>query len=88
MFSAGTACLSRVIKNSETQLKILCCAVRKLKGYLSWIYSVRKMLKRYGVELLGPNFQQKFAFGGRSVKFGVEILLTTLYLNIDRSKTF
>ena len=40
------------------------------------------------VELLGPSFQQKFAFGGRSMKFGVEILLTMLYLNIDRSKTF
>ena len=38
--------------------------------------------------MLGPNFQQKFAFGGRSMKFGVEILLTMLYLNIDRSKTF
>ena len=38
------------------------------------------------VELLGPNFQQKFAFGGRSLKFGVEILLTMPYLNIDRSK--
>ena len=33
-------------------------------------------------------FQQKFAFGGRSMKFGVEILLTMLYLNIDKSKTF
>ena len=35
----------------------------------------------YIVGLLGPTFQQKFAFG-------VEILLTILYLNIDRSKTF
>ena len=40
------------------------------------------------VELLGPNSQQKFAFGGRSMKFGVDIPLTMLYLNIDRSKTF
>ena len=40
------------------------------------------------VKLLGPNFHQKFAFGGRSMKFGGEILLTILYLNIDRSKTF
>ena len=40
------------------------------------------------VELLGPNFQQKFEFGGRSMKFGVQILFTMLYLNIDRSKTF
>ena len=40
------------------------------------------------VELLGPNFQQKFAFGGRSMKFGVEILLTMLYLKTDRSKSF
>ena len=40
------------------------------------------------VELLGPNFQQKFAFGGRNMKFDVELLLTMLCLNIDRSKTF
>ena len=40
------------------------------------------------VELLGPNFQKKFAFGGRSMKYGVEIFPTMLYLNIDRSKTF
>ena len=40
------------------------------------------------VELLGPNFQQKFAFWGRSMKFGVEILLIILYLKIDRSKSF
>ena len=39
------------------------------------------------VELLGPNFQQKFVFWGRSMQFGGEILLTMLYLNIDRSKT-
>ena len=38
------------------------------------------------VELLGPNFQQKFAFWGRSMKFGVDILLTMLYLKIDRRK--
>ena len=44
--------------------------------------------KEYIVELLAPNFQQQFAFWGRSMKFGVEILLTMLYLNIDRSKTF
>ena len=40
------------------------------------------------VELLGPSCQQKFSFGGRSMKFGVEILLTMLYLTIDSSKTF
>ena len=34
------------------------------------------------IQLLGPNFQQKFAFGGRSVKFSVKILLTMLYVNI------
>ena len=39
-------------------------------------------------ELLGPNFQQKFAFVGRGMEFGVEILLTMLYFNIDRRKTF
>ena len=39
-------------------------------------------------ELLGPNFRQKFAFGGRSMTFFVKILLTRLYLNIDRSETF
>ena len=40
------------------------------------------------MELLGPSFQQKFAFGGRSMKFGVEILLTMLYVNSDTSKVF
>ena len=32
VFSAGTACLSRVIKNSEIQLKTLRCIVQKLKA--------------------------------------------------------
>ena len=32
VFSAGTACLSRVIKNSKIQLKTLCCIVQKLKA--------------------------------------------------------
>ena len=40
------------------------------------------------VDLSGPNFQEKFAFGGRNMKFGAEILLTMLYLSIDRIKTF
>ena len=40
------------------------------------------------VELLRRNFQHKFAFGGRSMIIGVEVLLTMLYFNIDRSETF
>ena len=40
------------------------------------------------VGMLGPIFQQKFAFWDRSMKIGVEIHLTMLYLKIDRSKSF
>ena len=47
----------------------------------------RSYIHRHIVELFGPNFQQKFAFWGRSMKFGVEIHLSMLYLKIDRSKT-
>ena len=40
------------------------------------------------VELLGPNFQQKFAFLGRSKGFGVEILLIMFCLKNDTATIF
>ena len=44
-----------------------------------WLGEVESLICIFLVELLGPNFQQKFAFGGRIMKFGVDILLTMLY---------